>query len=141
MSDLRKVLLAVGLAGVLGTPAGVGVARAAFGDRITIEGTEFRAGAERIWINGANTPWHVWNEFGGGFDPAWWDKHFQELRQHGINATRIWISCNGEVGIRIEANGVDANGGLARLGPATRAYRDNHPGLVFPGGVGQTKSE
>jgi hypothetical protein len=105
MTDLRGVLLAVGLAGVLGTPAGVSVARAAFGDRITIAGTEFRAGAERIWINGANTPWHVWNEFGGGFDPAWWDKHFQELRQHGINATRIWISCNGEVGIRIEANG------------------------------------
>ena len=85
--------------------AGVLSARAGFGDRITISGTEFRAGADRIWINGANTPWHKWNDFGGGFDAAWWDKHFQQLHENGINATRVWISCNGEVGINISANG------------------------------------
>jgi hypothetical protein len=105
MIDWRKALLAGWIVGVWGVLAGVGVARAAFGDRITIAGTEFRAGAARIWINGANTPWHVWNEFGGDFDPVWWDKHFQELHENGINAARVWISCNGEVGIHIEANG------------------------------------
>ncbi len=85
--------------------AGVLSARGGFGDRITISGTEFRAGADRIWINGANTPWHNWNEIGGGFDPAWWDKHFEQLHENGINATRIWISCNGEVGINISPAG------------------------------------
>ena len=36
--------------------------------RITIDGTHFIVGTNQIWINGANTPWHVWNEFGGKFD-------------------------------------------------------------------------
>jgi hypothetical protein len=105
MSGLLKGLWVVSMRIVLATLAGIGVARAGFGDRITIAGTEFRAGADRIWINGANTPWHVWNEFGGGFDPAWWDEHFQELHENGINATRVWISCNGETGINIDPDG------------------------------------
>ena len=33
-------------------------AKAAFGDRITVSGTQFMAGGQRIWINGANTPWN-----------------------------------------------------------------------------------
>ncbi|HUC86334.1 MAG TPA: hypothetical protein VL970_14145, partial [Candidatus Acidoferrales bacterium] len=49
-------------------------ARAAEGQRITVSGTEFRAGGQRLWLNGANTPWHAWNDFGGGYDAAWWDK-------------------------------------------------------------------
>jgi hypothetical protein len=78
---------------------------AAFGDRLTVSGSEFRAGGDRIWINGANTPWHVWNEFGGKFDAGWWDDHLRQLHENGINATRVWISCNGEVGINIHSNG------------------------------------
>ena len=85
--------------------ASVQSASAAFGERITIAGTEFHAGADRIWINGANTPWHNWNEFGGRYDPVWWDKHFQELHDSGINATRVWISCSGDASITISASG------------------------------------
>jgi len=73
-------------------------AHAAFGDRITVSGTQFMAATNRLWINGVNTPWHRWNDFGGQFDPDWWDQHLQQLHQSGINATRVWISCNGEMG-------------------------------------------
>ena len=78
---------------------------AAFGDRITASNQQFYAGGQRIWINGANTPWDNWNDFGGDFDYAWWDSHFQQLHDNGINATRIWITCNGEVGINVNASG------------------------------------
>lgn len=80
-------------------------ARAAFGERITVSGTEFRAGTNRIWINGANTPWHVWNEFGGKFNEAWWDHHFELMHENGINASRVWIACDGGGGINIDSNG------------------------------------
>jgi hypothetical protein len=104
-SDLRKVLSILSI--IAGATALVCVppASAAFGDRITIAGTEFRAGADRIWINGANTPWHSWNEFGGRYDGAWWDQHFRQLHDNGINATRVWISCNGEAGINLDSSG------------------------------------
>ncbi|MFA5263648.1 MAG: hypothetical protein WC378_07455 [Opitutaceae bacterium] len=81
-------------------------AYAVFGERITVSGTQFKAGAQRIWINGANTPWKAWNDFGGKFDAAWWTNHFQELRDNNINATRVWISCSGDVGIDISPEGV-----------------------------------
>jgi hypothetical protein len=74
-------------------------------ERIQVAGTQFTVGTNRIWINGANTPWHVWNEFGGDFDSAWWDRHLQILHENGINATRVWISCNGETGIDIDPSG------------------------------------
>jgi hypothetical protein len=105
MADLKRTLSVYWIVGVAAALAGILSARAEFGDRITISGMEFHAGTNRIWINGANTPWHKWNEFGGGFDAAWWDKHFQELHDNGVNATRVWISCNGEVGIDISASG------------------------------------
>jgi hypothetical protein len=78
---------------------------ASFGERIAVSGTQFKAGAQRIWINGANTPWKAWNDFGGKFDAAWWTGHFQALRDNNINATRVWITCSGEVGIYIDASG------------------------------------
>ena len=81
-------------------------AYAVFGERITVSGTQFKAGAQRIWINGANTPWKAWNDFGGKFDAAWWTNHFQALHDNSINDTRVWITCSGEVGIDISANGV-----------------------------------
>jgi hypothetical protein len=105
MADLRRVLSVYWIVGAFTALAGIMSAQAGFGDRITISDTEFRAGSDRIWINGANTPWHKWNDFGRGFDAAWWDKHFQQLHANGINATRVWISCNGEVGIKISASG------------------------------------
>ena len=63
-------------------------------------------GDKPIWINGANTPWHLWNEFGSSFDANWWTNHFQTMRGKGMNATRVWISCDGQVGINIDANGM-----------------------------------
>ena len=52
-----------------------------------------------IWINGVNTPWNNWNDFSGNnFDEAWWDNHFMHLAANGVNASRIWISCNNNQG-------------------------------------------
>ncbi|MCX7681276.1 MAG: cellulose-binding domain-containing protein [Anaerolineae bacterium] len=79
--------------------------RAAFGDRITVSGRQFYAGGARIWINGANTPWNNWNDFGGSYNASWWDNHFQQLHANGVNATRVWITCSGEVGINIDSSG------------------------------------
>ena len=73
--------------------------------KITISGTEFRVGSNRIWMNGANTPWNSWNDFGGSFDYNWWNNHFQELQDNGINSTRIWFSCNGDVAPTINSSG------------------------------------
>jgi hypothetical protein len=78
--------------------------------RITIVNNEFRVDGKRIWINGANTPWNKWNDFGGtgwmAYDNAWWDNEFARLHAAGINATRIWINCdNGNNAINIDTNG------------------------------------
>ncbi|QHW31445.1 cadherin-like beta sandwich domain-containing protein [Paenibacillus rhizovicinus] len=75
------------------------------GNRISIQGREFYANHERIWFNGANTPWDKWNDFGGAFNYAFWDTHFQQLHDNGVNASRVWITSNGEVGIDIDENG------------------------------------
>ncbi|GAB4488851.1 MAG: hypothetical protein Fur0016_20470 [Anaerolineales bacterium] len=80
-------------------------AQAAYGDRITISGGQFMAGGQRIWMNGVNTPWDQWNDFGGGYNSAWWSSHFDALKAANINAIRVWITCNGEVGINIDSNG------------------------------------
>jgi len=80
-------------------------AQAVFGDRITISGNQFMAGGQRIWINGANTPWNNWNDFGGSYNASWWDSHFQQLHDNGVNAIRVWITCSGEVGVNISEAG------------------------------------
>ena len=82
-----------------------GEAQAAFGDRITISNNQFLAGGQRIWINGANTPWNNWNDFGGNYNASWWDNHFAQLHANGVNATRVWMIDSGEVGINIDATG------------------------------------
>ena len=66
-------------------------------DRISInKNKEFTVNGKRIWINGANTPWNNWNDFGGSYNSQWWDNEFARLHDAGINATRIWINCNNE---------------------------------------------
>jgi hypothetical protein len=99
-----------------------GAAYAALGDRIAVANGEFRAGDRRIWINGANTPWHEWNDFGGRFSYAWWDSEFQSLHDQGINATRVWISCDGREGMEIDDSG--------RVSGATQAWWDNLDSLL-----------
>ncbi|HEY5586152.1 MAG TPA: hypothetical protein VIK78_16880 [Ruminiclostridium sp.] len=80
-------------------------ANAAFGDRITVSGTQFMAGGQRISINGANTPWDNWDDFGGNYDANWWTSHFQQLHDNGVNAVRVWITCSGDTGINISTDG------------------------------------
>lgn len=73
--------------------------------RVSVSGTDFMVADETIYMNGVNTPWDKWNDFGGSFNESFWREHFKELSENGINAARVWISCNGDVGIKIDENG------------------------------------
>lgn len=57
------------------------------------------------WINGINTPWQCWNDFCGDMDTAFWEETFAQLKADRINATRIWINCDGEKIVRLQPNG------------------------------------
>ena len=72
---------------------------------ITVGGSKFMVNGYEIFFNGVNTPWDNWNDFGGNYDHNFWDSEFQRIRQSGGNASRIWITCDGEVGIDITNNG------------------------------------
>ena len=48
-----------------------------------------------IYFNGANTPWESWNDFGGSYSSTKWGQDLVDLKNKGINSTRIWFSCNG----------------------------------------------
>jgi hypothetical protein len=74
---------------------------------ITIQGNKFYVNAnKRIWLNGVNTPWNRWNDFGGSFDRNWWNTHFQTLKSYGINCSRIWFSCDGNGAVKTDSSGV-----------------------------------
>ncbi|MCL2019068.1 MAG: cellulase family glycosylhydrolase [Oscillospiraceae bacterium] len=78
--------------------------------RIFIKDGSFHVGgseAKPIWINGTNTPWDKWNDFGGGYNDEWWDAHFAALHENGVNAVRVWINCNnGQNAVIIDENGM-----------------------------------
>jgi len=76
-----------------------------YSQRIYVEDRKFKIEGKELWLNGVNTPWQHWNDFGGNFDPLFWDNEFSKIRKYGGNLTRIWITCNGEVGIKISSNG------------------------------------
>ena len=71
MFNLSKLRSEYSLGGVLTTLRFSLLGQPSFGDFISVSGTELRTGADRIWINGANKPWHVWNDFGCAFELAW----------------------------------------------------------------------
>ncbi len=74
---------------------------------ITLKGNQFFVDSvHRIWLNGVNTPWNHWNDFGGNFDRDWWNNHFQTLKSHGINCSRIWFSCDGKGAVNTDSSGV-----------------------------------
>jgi hypothetical protein len=80
--------------------------------RIRVNGNRFEVGATDpapIFLSGANTPWDrhngTWNNFGGDYDADWWDEHYRQFNANGLNASRVWITCSGEVGIDIDATG------------------------------------
>jgi hypothetical protein len=77
-----------------------------FAQTISIKGNEFYVDSKRIWLNGVNTPWNKWNDFGGKFDYNWWNNHFQTLKSYGINCSRIWISCDGNGAVLTDSTGV-----------------------------------
>jgi len=72
---------------------------------VTVSGNKFLVDGKEIIMNGANTPWNKWNDFGGNYISSWWDAEFQKIKAAGGNSTRIWISCNGEVGLLIASDG------------------------------------
>ncbi len=84
-----------------------------YSQRITIVGNTFRVYGKEIFINGVNTPWDNWNDFGGNYDHNFWNTEFQEIRQARGNASRIWITCNGDVGIDISTAGLVSGATLA----------------------------
>lgn len=63
--------------------------------KVYIEGNKFMVDGKELWINGVNTPWHRWNDFIGNMDYDFWDSTFAQLASDGINATRIWLNCDG----------------------------------------------
>jgi hypothetical protein len=74
---------------------------------ISVKGNIFYSDSnKRIWLNGTNTPWNTWNDFGGNFDRDWWNNHFQTLKSYGINCCRVWISCNGNGAVKTDSTGV-----------------------------------
>ena len=74
--------------------------------KLKVSGTVFKDSENQrtIFINGVNTPWDKWNDFGGNYNETFWDTHFQELSKNGINGVRVWISCNG-LHIKIDSTG------------------------------------
>jgi hypothetical protein len=88
---------------------------AGLSQRIAVARGRFEVAGKQIWISGANTPWKNWNDFGGSFDAAWWRNQFHELAASHVNATRVWISCNGQN----RSPGIDPNG---RISPPTSKF-------------------
>ncbi len=73
--------------------------------RVEVKDTDFVVDGEILFMNGVNTPWDNWNDFGGSYDEEFWNSHFSELHENGVNASRVWISCNGDVGFDIDQGG------------------------------------
>jgi len=73
--------------------------------QIKVNNTSFVVNGNEIFMNGVNTPWHNWNDFGGNYDHDFWNEEFKKISEAGGNCSRIWISCDGDVGIDIDSSG------------------------------------
>lgn len=73
--------------------------------KVKVEDAKLTVGGKELWINGVNSAWNKWNDFGGSFDFEFWDEHFKNLHDSGCNASRIWIVCNGDVGLELNEDG------------------------------------
>ena len=73
--------------------------------KVTVADGHFQVGGKPLWLCGTNTPWDNWNDFGGNFDASFWDAHFADLHDAGINSSRVWILCSGDYGIRFDKEG------------------------------------
>ncbi len=84
---------------------------AAVPGHVSVNGTQFEVCGKRIWMNGCNTPWDNWNDFGGSFDGNFWNTHYNNINtNYGVNSSRVWITCSGEVGIDIDSSGYVSGG-------------------------------
>lgn len=83
----------------------VGPAMEEITPKVKIENGKFTVGGKELFINGVNTPWENWNDFGGNYSAAFWSSHFRDLHEIGVNASRVWINCNSTVGIKLRADG------------------------------------
>lgn len=90
---------------------------------ISIEGNAFVCNGTEIYLNGANTPWDKWNDFGGEYDSVFWEQEMKNLADNGMNSTRIWISCDGEEQPFIAENG--------RCEKPTEAFWNNLDHMLF----------
>ena len=72
--------------------------------KVKVSGTDFKADDKVVFMNGVNTPWDKWNDFGGDYNEQFWDDHFKKLSENGINSSRVWVSCNG-LHVKIDSNG------------------------------------
>lgn len=77
-----------------------------YAQKVNIENKKFVVNGKEIFFNGANTPWSNWNDFGGNYNGEWWNQEFKKIKENGGNSTRIWISCDGEIGFDISENGL-----------------------------------
>ena len=74
--------------------------------RVEVQNSNFVVLDKQILINGANTPWIAWNDFGGNYSSNNWDKAFQDLADANINYTRVCITCNSDnTGVIIDSTG------------------------------------
>ena len=85
--------------------------------RITIQGNQFMHNNEPFFLIGANTPWDNWNDFGGEYDPEFWEQEFARMEQKGINSSRIWISCDAAGQPYVDSSGITH--------PASQQFWDN----------------
>ena len=82
--------------------------------RIYTAGRKFMTAGQQIYLNGINTPYHLFNEFGSDlYDHDWWDAEFTRLNSLGINSVRVWVNddptlpgpyVNGNLGIWMDQN-------------------------------------
>lgn len=73
--------------------------------KVTIADGHFQVGGKPLWLCGTNTPWDKWDDFGYNFDASFWDEHFGQLHDAGINSSRVWILCSGDHGIKFGEDG------------------------------------
>ena len=74
--------------------------------KVTVDGTKFMVDGKELIINGVNTPWQNWNEFGSdSFQPEFWESHFADLHAIGVNAVRVWVNCDSMVSIKLKPSG------------------------------------
>ena len=64
--------------------------------KVQISGISFAVDEYEIFMNGANTPWHDKNDFGGIFIENMWNMYFKKLKKSNINSVRIFVSYDGK---------------------------------------------